>query len=235
MPRVLLATYAAALLALVLVGALHREHRAFTLGVTPFAVAAELPPGGAVCQAPIRVPDGARFDAVELVLGTYRRPGPPVAVAVRDAGGGELLARGELAAGYPDNTRRAVRTGPVAEGASIEVCVRNRGSRRVALYGSGAGASPTSDLRTASGEVLPTDLDLVFLTTEGRPLLALVPAVLQRATLFHGGLAPAWLLWLVLALLVVGVPLLLARALGRTGAAEAQRPRARTSVRAPAA
>ncbi len=215
MRRALLATVAAALVALLAFGLLHREHRAFSLGVTPVGPAAELQPGLAVCQAPIRVPEGGGFDAVELLVGTYGQPGPPAEVAVNDAGAqGRTLGRGRLAPGYPDRARPVVPVGRVPEGASVEVCVRNASTTaRLALLGSGPGASPATDLRNEQNELVPGDLRLVFVDTQGRAPLALLPRVLERATLFHGGLTPLWLLWGVLALLVAGVPLLLARAL----------------------
>src|SRR3954454_20103313 len=100
---------AAAVLALAIVAVAQRTSLAFTLGVARAAAVARLAPGEQACQQPIDVPSGGAFDRVALGVGTYRRPGPPLRLTVREAGGDRVLAAGTLAGGYPDVTRQLIR------------------------------------------------------------------------------------------------------------------------------
>src|SRR5262247_3872941 len=103
MRRAFVITLLLGVVALLLALALGRNDRAFTLGVVPVAPVAELRPDHSVCQAPIDVPAGSRFDRVRVYLGTYYRPsGPPVRVVVRAVPSGAFLASGTIAGGYPD-------------------------------------------------------------------------------------------------------------------------------------
>src|ERR687894_319925 len=93
----LIVTVCAGLAALAAVAVTDEREVAFTLGVVPSMVAAELPPGAAACQAPIAVPE--RFAAVRMQVGTHRRAGQPLEVTVRSAGSERLLGRGRLPGG----------------------------------------------------------------------------------------------------------------------------------------
>jgi hypothetical protein len=89
-------------------------------------------PGGAqACQAEASVPGGS--GTLVLLVGTYGRPGPPLAVRVTRAGRPVSATRvapgwtqGRLTIPMPTVRRDTLRA---------EVCVRNRGARRIALGG----------------------------------------------------------------------------------------------------
>jgi len=212
----------AGVVALLIVAATSSRTLSFTLGVASVAPVAELRPGAEVCQRPI--PVGGAFDEVELHVGTFGRAGQPLELTVRDADGGAELGSGELPAGYADNSRPLVTVGEVPGDGSIAVCVRNAGSRRVALYG-GPDAAARSSSAELDGRPARADLDLVFRTADERSALALLPDMLARASLFRGGWIGPWLYWLLLAAAVVGVPLLLWRALALTADGKRQSPR----------
>lgn len=200
------------LIALVATAAIVDRRESFSLGVAPGGVAAEVRPGATLCQGPIDV--AGDFERVALVLATFRRRGPSLAIDVRDAAGPAVLARGRLAGGYADNAEAQVRTGPVREGRSIRVCITNRGIRRVALYG-GGDAAHLASTASIDGQPAGADVAIRFLHDRPRSLLSLAPEMLERATLF----APAWLssglLWGLFALVALGVPGLLTYALAR--------------------
>ena len=207
---------ALAVLALAASATLRGERLAFTLGVTSGGPVAVVEPGSRVCQRDVIVPQGGGFDRVRLSLGTYQRPGPPVDLIVRDAGGA-TLARGALRGGYPDIAQapsHSVRVGEVGDERRIDVCVANEGSRRVAVYGNAGIASQTSSAEL-DGQPQEYDLNLAFETRE-RSIAALWPAMADRAALFRAAWVGPWT-YLVLALLVlVAVPALLVRALAVT-------------------
>jgi hypothetical protein len=186
---------------------------AFTLGVTDAGPLVKLGPGETACQRPISVPAGGAFDRIAFTLGTYRRPGPPVEVTVRDAGG-RVVASGHVAGGYPDITaqpRHTVAVNHVRGGDGLSVCLTNRGERAVAIYGNADAASRTSTAYLGS-RPLGVDMNLVF-EQKPRSLAALMPRMLDRASLFRAPVVGAWLYVVLGALLVLAVPALLVAAL----------------------
>jgi hypothetical protein len=227
---IFLGAFAVGVLVLVTAGLTERRAQAFTLGVIGSQPVAALEPGVEACQAPIDV--SADFQAVRLVLGTFRRPGPSVEAGVRDATNGLAVGRSaHLAGGYGDNEAHRLSTGTVRAGRRIEVCVRNRGRVRVALYGSRTkppssaprGAKtrvgPQSSAAYLDGRRLDADIDLVFERAEPKTLLSLAPEMVGRSVLFRGSWSSPLTGWLLFALLLVGLPLVGARAVGlATGA-----------------
>lgn len=202
-----------------LVGATRRTQLAFTLGVTPGGVVTTLAPGQQACQRPIDVPQDGGFDGIAVPLGTFHRPGPSIEATVVAVPGRRPLARGTLAAGYPDVGTRELERIPVApavpEGSRIAVCLRNTGTARVAIYGNGdvatSGSTLLNDSRPAAA-----DASLSF-TRASRSDLSLFGVSADRAALFKAGWVGPWTFWLLAALIALGVPVLLAFALARAG------------------
>jgi len=197
---------------LVAVALLDERDIAFTPGVRPTQVAVVLDPGERACQRPIDAAADAR--GVRFQVGTFGAPGPALAVQAGPPAGRERVTV-LVPAGYADVTwQRASLGRGVFEGERIELCVLNRGDRRVALYGGPAQAARTSSAY-AGDRRLTTDIALVFERARARSAVALVPTAFERATLWHPGWVGAWLFWLLLGALIAGIPLLLAAALAR--------------------
>ena len=206
----LIAIVCAGLVALALVAARDRRELAFTIGVVPSIPAAELSPRATVCQTPITVPQ--EFSRVSLRAGNPGGLGQPLAISVHTADARRELGRGRLLGGYPDATEQGTTVGEVDEGQKISVCVRNIGTQKVTLYGNAAGAAlPSAAL--VKGRPLETDITLVFLNRERHSMLSLLPEVFERASLFRPGWVGPWLFWVLSVAALLGVPLLLARAL----------------------
>jgi hypothetical protein len=222
---VLLAVACAGLAALALLAATDKRDLAFTIGVAPTIPAASLAPGATVCQSPISVAES--FTRVRVRAGALRGRGQPLDLTVRSAESRRVLAGGRIAAGYADRTDQATRTGPVAAGQRIAVCVRNAGLRKAILYGNTAGAAPPSGARRPNRRALTTDVAVVFLKDDRRSMLAALPDVFERASVFRPGWVGPWTFWVLAVLALAGVPLLLAKALSgcgdRTGGAFPER------------
>jgi len=206
-------------LALIVAGLTGQTRDGFTLGVTSGAIAAELKPGDVVCQAPVRIPDSASdFSRIQLALGTYRKPGPALELTVTPIGSTTPIAQARIAPGYPDldiTPTRVVPVGPVDTRSPLRICIRNRGTRRVAVMGNGGAASRTTSA-TLDGKSIDTDLNLSFQRASGRSLLSLVPAMFRRASLFRAGWVGAWTYVLAALALALAVPALLLAALRST-------------------
>ena len=207
-----LAVAAGGLLALAVVAAGDSRALAFTLGVAPTQVGAELRPGQTACQAPVLV--SSAFSRVRFQVGTYGRSGEPLDVVVRSLKSGSALGQGRLRGGYPDGSQPSVPVGRVAPEQPVEVCIRNGGERKVALYGGTTVAAPGTDARVEGAET-GTDLTLVFERAEPRSMLAAVPDMFRRASLFRPGWVGSWTFWLLAVLLGAAVPTLLMLALAR--------------------
>jgi hypothetical protein len=206
----------AGMLALLLTSVADRRDLAFTLGVQPAEVAAVLMPGHEVCQRPIDTSaDAAR---VRFRVGTYGRPGPPLEVSpiVEHRSSSEVVIAGfrksRVGGGYASGATLAAPVSNVKEGDRLRLCVRNAGREKVALYGNGPAAARTS-AAFLDGKQLNTDLTLVFERSSRRSMLATFPDMFERAALWHPGWVGAWTFWVLLAFVLVGVPLLLWRAL----------------------
>lgn len=213
----MLAPCALAAAALTVVAAGDQRSQAFTQNVRPTHAVVETPPGGEACQWGIQA--GADFDVVEPLLGTHLRPGPPLAVTVRELGTGRPLARGRLAAGARDNQLVRVRVEPLVErGSPIGVCFRNEGRHPVVFFGGPTWEAPGQaygGIRGGTG-----DIRLAFHRSDPPSVLSLVPRMFERAATFRPDPVGAWTFWVLLVLVAAGVPLLLAAAVraaaGRT-------------------
>jgi hypothetical protein len=207
---------AAGLVAVLALGAGSEHRQAFTLGVGSAAPVVQLKQGDQACQAPIVIPDGAAdFDSVVVALGTFHRPGPELALTIEPAGGGSSIARGRLAPGYPDIVQtptHAIPVGHVDTRRPFQVCLRNAGSERVAIYGSADAASRTSTA-TFNGKPVSLDLNVSFDRAEPRSALSLLPTMFDRAALWRASWVGGWLYILLALLVAAGVPALVAVAL----------------------
>jgi hypothetical protein len=211
-PRaVFVAIVVAGFVGLLATAATDERDLAFTLGVRPTQVAAVVPSQESACQAPIYV--STETDSARLQVGTFGRPGAPLRISARNAQDGALVSAGNVHGGYGDGS--AVRApARLPEGTRVSVCVQNRGTRRVALYGGPDQAARTSALRLA-GRPTGTDMTLVLERKEPRSIASMLPEMVDRAVLFKGGWLSSGLLWSIAVLVMVGVPALLAVALSR--------------------
>jgi hypothetical protein len=199
MRRALIAVAVAGILAVLAAAALDDRERAFTVGLPPVRVAAELGPGDRACRTNIDVP--APFSRVNLATASFGRTGPALTITAGDA-------RGTVAGGYPDNSTVETRVGEVAEGGRIDVCVTNDGDHRVALYGS----PPDTPPDYLGDPNLDPELGVTFVREEPKSMLSLVPEAFERAALFRPAWVGAWTFWVLLGLVAAAVPLLLAAA-----------------------
>jgi hypothetical protein len=121
-------------------GAQERNHQIATNGVARASFVAVVEPGRSACQDGETVPAGT--GAVELRIGTYGRPGEAFDVDVRD--GAQLLLLGRRDPGWPQGDV-VVETAPArARAFGGTLCVRNRGTHRIAVAGDGAGMGATA-------------------------------------------------------------------------------------------
>ena len=207
---VLLAACLLGAVAVAIVGATDKRELAFTMNVRVVEVVILAVPGSETCQHELDA--AAEFDAVEFVLGTGELPGPPLRVSVRERPSRRELATGRLPAGARDSQPVAVRLDrAVADGTPFDLCVRNEGDREVSFYGAPTWESPGHS--SVDGHPGRGDMRIVFLRSEPRSALSLVPDMFDRATRFRPDVVGEWTFWLLLVGVAAGIPALLALAL----------------------
>lgn len=219
---------------LLVVGLTTRDDRSQTLGVAVAGPVAGLRAGDAACQRPIGLADDV--DRVEFNPGTQARVTPPIRVTIRELPAGPVLGSGLLQGGYDPRRSQTVDVGHVRRGPEVELCFRNLGPASVDLFGDtlyGVFCTATSGSRRAPlvckpGGVRPTistsqtfvhgqplrgDIAAVFHRRDARSLLARVPLMVARGALFRPGFVSQGFWWAMIALWLVGLPLLVAGAI----------------------
>ena len=183
---------------------------AYSLGVAPSTIAAQIEPGSRTCQEPIDLPVEA--SSIVFPVATDGRPGQPLDVTVRRASG-RVLGRARVPGGYVDGTPQVAELNrAVGPEGVVAVCIGNRGDQPVFIYGS---ENVTSSRTITGGVPNGIDLDLRFLRKDPRSFADLLPDAFERAALFRPGWVGAWVYWLLLGGLALAAPALLAFALVR--------------------
>jgi hypothetical protein len=168
-------------------------------------------PGQERCSSLIRPPgpgaDRVRFRARASGAG----PTPPIVVFVRRSRTAQTLADGTAEPG-PAGARTVRLRGSVAGSRKVVACLLNAGAvPAVLLPPPGTPTRVTVERSDALADY--ADIGLELDRSDDRSLLALLPDAFDRASLFRPGWVGGWTYWLLLVALVIGVPVLLSRAL----------------------
>ena len=168
-------------------------------------------PGSRLCLTDLVVSAQAR--GMTFSLGTYRRPGPPLDTTIT---AGDYSSTRTVAGGYADNSAIQVPIPPPPSSRAAEVCITNRGKRKIAFYGSGldpARSRVRAVLDNSYQGFTPT-----FTFTDGDPSIAGNAGVTAgRIAVFRGFLDHAWIVWLLAVAMVAVVPVLVGVALAASG------------------
>lgn len=206
--RTFLLVLSAGLIVLVVIGLADR--RGFRL-LVPSDSQVLVQPGQERCSSIIRPPaagaDRVRFWARASGTG----PAPPIVVFVRRSRTAQTLADG-TAEGGPAGARTVSLRGSVAGSRKVVACFLNVGSSAAVLLPP-PGTPTRVTVERSAGAADYADVALELNRSDNRSVLALLPDAFDRASLFRPGWIGAWTYWLLLVALVIGVPVLLSRAL----------------------
>ena len=161
----------------------------------------EVPPGEPLCISGVTIPADAR--QLRVQVGTFGRPGAELNVTLRAPGYGERLT---VPAGYADSALIAAAMDPPDAARLGEVCLEHRGSAPIALVG----AEEERTLSRPEGRVgeqrVDADTYLAFYAGGSASALGRAGEIVERMSAFRPAVVGPWLLWPLLALVVVGVP-----------------------------
>lgn len=209
-PRLTVALGAAAfvVLAALLFGpALTRERQpvASTAAPSPFfgTTPIDLRQGQQLCAEDILIPPDAKI-AQMVMEQPADRPSPPL--EVRLSGPGYDSAPSRVEPGIAGGTIVYVDIDPPDREVFGRLCVRNLGRTSARLVGTTEFRTQAAQQASVDGEPIAADLTLTFLDDRRVSALAFLPEIVDRMTTFRAFLGAEWLLWLLLVLVVVGVP-----------------------------
>ncbi len=193
-----------------------REQRlSGTDSTPPEAFVAGLAPGQQACQGEELLPGDT--GAVQLTIGTYGRPGPPLSLTATGPSG-RLLTRGALPAGWHQGVVRIPvrRTSSPTDAARVcvRVAPRPRGST-IAL----GGDTEAGYLMEVAGRPFPgARMRLDYLRPGRESWYQLLPTIVHRFSIDKAGFLRDWE-WVAALLLVLATAFLAIRTVLRSAAA----------------
>jgi hypothetical protein len=161
----------------------------------------EIGPREQLCISDVTIPADA--DQLRFQVGTFGRPGPELAVTLQARGYRE---RSSVPGGYADNALVASAMRPPAGDRLGTVCIADRGRRPIALAGTAEERTQSRPEGRIGGAAVPADVYLAFYQDGSASALERVPEIVDRMSAFRPGVVAPWLLWPLLALVVMGVP-----------------------------
>lgn len=161
----------------------------------------ELPPGAPLCIDDVTIPDTAR--ELRLQVATVGAPGPALDVRLQADGYDERLT---VPGGYGPGALIALPMAPPRTTRLGRVCVEHDGAVPLSLTATTEERTLSRPRGTIGGEPVEPDAYLAF--TERRTGTALAHAgdIVDRMSAYRPGIVGPWLLWPLLALVLVGVP-----------------------------
>jgi hypothetical protein len=185
--------------------------------VPNYTFVTELYSGQQLCQANEIVPAGTA--ALRMTIGTYGKPGPPLAIAISAPASYarkapmRRISTGGIAKGW----RQGVISMPVTRvtriHAEANVCIANRGPWPVAI----AGTTPPANYYVADsvdGNALSSEVRIDYMFA-GRPSwFAMLSTIAERMTLGKGSYI-GWMGWIAPLLLMLALVIVLVRVLLR--------------------
>jgi hypothetical protein len=202
--RATLGAFLFGVVVVLILAATDERHLAFSLAVRASEPGVEVRPGQEACQRDIDVEEP--FDSVTILPAAFYHPVPRLQVSVLDRASHRTIATGRLPDGHPENKATTIRLRPaIPKGRRVDVCFRNVGAWRVALF-SGPGGDDEQSFGTRDGRFLESDIVIDFVRSKPRTTLSMIPDIFRRAALFHPSWVGAWTFWVLAAVLVLGVP-----------------------------
>jgi hypothetical protein len=161
----------------------------------------DVPPDEELCIADVTIPGDARQLRFHVL--TEGRRGPALVVTLRARGYDERLT---VAGGYPDSTLISVPMNPPPAARLGEVCLRHNGRAPIELVGSEEERTKSRPESSVGATVLDADTYLAFYANGPATALDRAGAIVDHMSAFRPVVVGPWLIWPLLALVVLGVP-----------------------------
>jgi hypothetical protein len=164
--------------------------------------------GGRLCMTEAAISKETRL--MRFKVGTYGKPGPALGVTLKAAG---YSSSASVPAGFADNALLEVAVAAPPSGRLGTICIRNDGRRKIAFYA----ASDRARSRVkpfVDGKLQTATPTLIFAEAHKVSIAHRAGVIAGRIAVFRGVLDHAWIVWLLVVVMLAGVPALVAVALG---------------------
>jgi hypothetical protein len=161
----------------------------------------EVRPDEKLCISDVTIPEDAR--QLRVQVRTFGRPGPELDVTLQARGYRERLM---VPGGYGDAAVIAAPMNPPATARLGEVCLGLRGSAPISLVGSNEGRTQSRPEGHVGGNNATADTYLAFYERGSASALDRTGEIVDRMSAFRPAVVGPWLLWPLLALVILGVP-----------------------------
>ena len=143
-----------------------------------------------------------RSEVARIRVGTRRRPGVPLAMSVTAPG---YHATGRIGATWKDNDLLSFPFTPPKHVVVGRVCFRNQGRHVMDFYAADDRTVTRSDT-FVDGRRAKAHIQLALYEAQPHTVGQRLGDVVDKLGVFRSGLTPAWIVWLLAVLLLVGVP-----------------------------
>jgi hypothetical protein len=173
-----------------------------------------VPAGRRACVTGMPWGPQARYVQLEVLPGVRNRT-PPLTV---EASGPGYRASGAIAGGLKQNAKGVARIAAAPRELTGSVCVLNRGTRPLELFGVSTQGRQVAPVRmtVAGRDVKDRQLSITLLSNPDQSLIARMGDVLGHVAGFRP--VGTWVVWILLLLLLLATPAGVALALSRAGA-----------------
>lgn len=132
-------------------------------------------------------------------IGTFGKPGPRLAVSITP--GGDTV----IAPGWADNSTLTAPVDPGGHDRLATACIADEGNVKIALYAASDRAQSRA-LAVVDGKRGDASPQFGFWEAGPVSIATRAPVTVERIATFRGFLSHAWIVWIALALFLVGVP-----------------------------
>jgi hypothetical protein len=181
----------------------------------------QLRPSSLLCMTNVTIDSDARIAQFTTIPGT--RPAPALQVSA-DGPGGYRSGAVNVPGGYTSPGPQTAPIRPPQHPVIGEVCIRNAGRATISFVGTTEMRTRGREQAVVDGRRITPDVQLTLLARGNRTFLEDVPAAVRHMAAFKGSFVSAGLLWILLLLVLLGVPVLVVAAVaGATDDSPGQR------------
>jgi hypothetical protein len=168
-----------------------------------------LRPSSVLCMTNVTIDTDARIAQFTTIPETS--PSPPLRVSASGPGG-YRSAEVEVPGGQRVPGPQTAAIHPPSHPLIGQVCIRNAGRTAISLVGTTEDRTSGREQAVVDGARIAPDVQLTLLARGHRTLLQETPAALRHMAAFKGTFVSVALLWVLLVLVVLGVPALVVAA-----------------------
>jgi hypothetical protein len=145
-----------------------------------------------------------RSGVVRFKVSSPAGPAPAMSVHIFGPGYDQTVP---IPAGLLDTQTAQAPIPPPPTDVPVTICIRNAGPQAVGLFASSEQRSRSRSIAFVGKRSTGKSIWFAFYEPSGRAITERIPATIERMTVFRPHWVKAWMLWIVAALFLVGMPI----------------------------